>query len=113
MDMSASAALSRGIHFAHSMAALALLLSACGAKTIEWIEEVRLANNETVVVKRTVRLKANYIAGGGGGAINDAVNEASIKRLTAGSICLMQRFYRFDGSLGLNPRRIQAPSATC
>lgn len=73
MDMSASAALSRGIDLPHSIAALALLLSACGAKTIEWTEEVRLSNNETVLVKRTAKLKANYIAGGGGGSINEGM----------------------------------------
>lgn len=48
-------------------------LMACGAGVVEWREEVRLASGEIIVVKRTAKLRANAIAGGGGGSINEGM----------------------------------------
>lgn len=36
----------------------------------EWTEDVPLNDGQTIVVKRTARLSANHIAGGGGGSFN-------------------------------------------
>ncbi len=50
-----------------------LWLSGCGDKQSTWSEEVRLQGGETLVVERTAQLRANHIAGGGGGSINEGM----------------------------------------
>lgn len=51
----------------------AVLLAACGNSQIEWKEEVKLHSGEVIVVKRTAKLRANAIAGGGGGSFNEGM----------------------------------------
>lgn len=51
----------------------AALLVACDNGPLAWKEEVRLQSGETIVVKRTAKLKANAIAGGGGGSFNEGM----------------------------------------
>lgn len=58
---------------AFSAIASAMLVAACGSSHTEWKEEVKLQSGELIVLKRTARLKANYIAGGGGGSINQGM----------------------------------------
>jgi hypothetical protein len=65
-------------HVSH-IAMLALGLSAtlqigCGPKKIEWREEVRLQDGEIILTKRTAKLLANSVAGGGGGSINEGMS---------------------------------------
>lgn len=50
--------------------AIAALSFACSDDPIAWKEEVKLRSGEIIVVNRTAKLDANFVAGGGGGSIN-------------------------------------------
>lgn len=61
-------------HFRYFIVVLiVILLSGCGGETLRWKEPVSLQSEETIVVSRTARFKANWIAGGGGGSINEGM----------------------------------------
>lgn len=64
-----------------ALAATTALLGACDARPIEWQEEVRLQSGETIVVKRSARLRANAIAGGGGGSVNEGMTVQIVQPL--------------------------------
>ncbi len=51
-----------------------LLLAGCdGATTTTWTEDVKLEGGEQIVIERSAKLRANAIAGGGGGSFNEGM----------------------------------------